>query len=321
MKSRICELFGIRYPIMQGGMQWLATPEFAAAVSNAGALGTLNSSLDPDPEVLRSNIRKARELTDKPFCVNISMLPNATAGEAVPDFVRVACEEHVPVVELSGRDPKEFVQALKQAGIKVIHKSPAVRFARKAIQAGVDAVSIVGFECGGHPGMDDVTTMCLIPAVVDAFPDIPVIAGGGIFDSRTYLAARCLGADGVVMGTRFVATKECALHENFKDLILRSDERSTGIVQRSIRNAARNYKNKPILELMELEATTTPTLEQVLSYVSGKKQKQAYLDGNIDGGAFPLGECVGSIKEILTVQEVIDEIVVNSEKLLEALQS
>ncbi|MGN0734494.1 MAG: NAD(P)H-dependent flavin oxidoreductase [Anaerovoracaceae bacterium] len=319
MKSRICELFGIKYPIMQGGMQWLATPELAAAVSNAGGLGTMNSSLYIDAEGLREGIKKIRTLTENPFCVNISMLPNATAGELVPDFIKIVCEEQVPVVELSGRDPKEFVPQLKEAGIKIIHKSPAVRFARKAVIAGVDAVSIVGFECGGHPGMDDVTTFCLIPAVVDAFPDVPVIAGGGICDSRTYLAARCLGAEGVVMGTRFVATEECALHPNFKKVMIEADERSTGIVQRSIKNAARNYKNKPILELMELEARTTPSLEEVLSYVSGKRQKQAYLDGDVNGGAFPMGQCVGQIHEILTVKQVIDEIITGAEKLLEEM--
>ena len=166
----------------------------------------------------------------------------------------------------------------------------------------MDAVSIVGFECAGHPGMDDVTTFCLIPVVVDMFPEVPVIAGGGIFDSRTYLAARCLGAEGVVMGTRFAATEECALHPNYKKLMLEADERSTGIVQRSIRNAARDYKNAPIRELMELEAKSTPALQEVLAYVNGKRQKDAYISGDIDGGAFPLGECVGSVRKILTVK-------------------
>lgn len=319
MQSRICDIFGIQYPIMQGGMQWLATPELAAAVSNAGGLGTMNSSLYQSKQALKDAVHKARELMDKPFCVNISMLPIVTAGELVPDFLDAVCEERVPVVELSGRDPKDIAPKLKDAGIKIIHKSTAVRFARKAVLAGVDAISIVGFECAGHPGMDDVTTMCLIPAVADAYPDMPLIAGGGIYDARTYLAARCLGADGVVMGTRFAATEECALHPNFRQLMLDADERSTGIVQRSIKNASRDYKNAPIRELMEREAQSQLTLQEILVYTSGKRQKAAYETGDTDGGAFPLGECVGGIHSILTVKEVIDQIAAGSETLLAKL--
>lgn len=320
MESRISKLFGIKYPIMQGGMQWLATPELASAVSNAGGLGTLNSSLYTNADELRAAIKRTKELTDKPFCVNISMLPNVAAGEIVSQFLSVVCDEKVAAVELAGKDPKEFVPELKKAGVKIIHKSTAVRFARKAVDAGVDAISIVGFECAGHPGMDDVTTFCLIPVIAKTFPDVPLIAGGGICNSKTYLAARCLGADGVVMGTRFVATTECSLHENFKKAMIEADERSTGIVQRSIKNAARNYKNKTIMELMELEATTTPTLEQILSYVNGQRQKQAYLEGNTDGGTFPLGQCVGQIDKICSVQEVIDEIVNGSKEILNSFK-
>ncbi len=318
MKSKICDLFGIQHPIMQGGMQWLGVPEFAAAVSNAGALGTLNSSLYTGKNELIEGIRKVRALTDKPFAVNISMLPVQVAGELIPDFMEAVIEEKVPVVEMAGRDPKDFVPALKAAGIKTIHKSTAVRFAKKAESAGVDAVSIVGFECAGHPGLDDVTTMVLIPCVVENV-NVPVIAGGGICDSRSYAAARCLGAEGVVIGTRFVATKECIIHPNFKQTILDADERSTAIVQRSIRNAARNFKNAACKELMELEANGKPTLEQVLAIVNGKRQRVAYENGNTNGGAFPVGECVGRIHEILSVKEVVDEIVINSEKLLKNL--
>ena len=315
MESKLCDLFGIKYPIMQGGMQWLATPEFAAAVSNAGALGTLNSSLSKSKEEFVEMIRRTRSLTKNPFAVNISLLPNQPAGELTLDFLSAVAEEKVDVVELSGTDPTPFVPALKNAGIKVIHKSPAVRFAKKAEAAGVDAVTIVGFECGGHPGMDDVTTLVLIPSVVDAV-SIPVIAGGGICDSRSYAAVRCLGAEGAVMGTRFVATKECVIHPNFKELILKATERDTGIVQRSIKNAARNYKNTAILKLMDMEANGKPTLEEILAIVSGKRQKECYETGDIDSGAIPMGECAGRIHDILTVKEVIDEIVTGAAKLL-----
>ena len=284
MKSVISELFGIQYPIMQGGIQWLATPEFCAAVSNAGCLGTLNSSLFASKEDLLAGIAKTRSLTDKPFAVNISMLPVQVAGEKTGEFLEACAEAKVAVVELAGRDPKPFVPILHDAGVKVIHKSTAVRFAKKAEAAGCDAVAIVGFEAGGHPGMDDVATMVLIPSVVDAL-SIPVIAGGGICDSRSYLAARALGAQGVVMGTRFIAT------------------------------------NATIRELLALEASSDHplTLEEILPFTNGKRQKAAYESGDTDDGAIPAGECIGRIKSILTVQEVVDEIINGTEALLKKL--
>ena len=318
MKSVLCDILGIQYPIIQGGMQWLASPEFAAAVSNTGALGTLNSSLYLSKNELVEGIRKVRSLTNNSFAINISMLPIQQAGELVPDFMEAVIQEKVSVVELAGRDPKEFVPALKAAGIRIIHKSTAVRFAKKAEAAGVDAVSIVGFECAGHPGMEDVTTLALIPRVVEEL-GVPVIAGGGICDSRSYLAARALGAAGVVMGTRFVASKECIIHPNFKELLVEADERSTAIVQRSIRNAARNYKNDACKELIALEQGGTPTLQEVLAIVNGKRQKAAYFSGDVNGGAFPVGQCVGQIHKILSVQEIVDEIVGNSKRILSEL--
>ena len=320
MKSVISELFGIQYPIMQGGIQWLATPEFCAAVSNAGCLGTLNSSLFASKEDLLAGIAKTRSLTDKPFAVNISMLPVQVAGEKTGEFLEACAEAKVAIVELAGRDPKPFVPILHDAGVKVIHKSTALRFAKKAEAAGCDAVAIVGFEAGGHPGMDDVATMVLIPSVVDAL-SIPVIAGGGICDSRSYLAARALGAQGVVMGTRFIATKECPIHENFKRYFVECDERSTALVQRSIKNASRDIKNATIRELLALEASSDHplTLEEILPFTNGKRQKAAYESGDTDDGAIPAGECIGRIKSILTVQEVVDEIINGTEALLKKL--
>lgn len=317
MKSKLCEMFNIKYPIIQGGIQWLATPEFASAVSNAGGLGTLNSSLYQTKDELKASIRKTRELTPNAFCVNISMLPIQVAGEHTWDFIEACCEEKVDVVELAGRDPKEFVPELKKAGVKVIHKSTAVRFAKKAEAAGVDAVSIVGFECGGFPGNDDVSTMVLIPSVVDAV-NVPVIAGGGICDSRSYLAARCLGAEGVVIGTRFVATEECPVHYNFKKLFIDADERSTTMVQRTIRNPYRTFKNSAMLNLLEMEKGT-PSMDEIISVTSGAKQKECYDRGDTENGAIPCGQVVGRLKKILTVKEVIDEIVTGSEEILKKL--
>lgn len=321
MESKICDLFGIKYPIMQGGIQWLATPEFCAAVSNAGCLGTLNSSLFTNCEELLNGIAKVRALTKNPFAVNISMLPVQVAGEKTDEFLDACAQSKVPVVELAGRDPGPFVGKLHDAGVKVIHKSTAVRFAKKAEAAGCDAVSIVGFEAGGHPGMDDVSTMVLIPSVVDAI-HVPVIAGGGICDSRSYLAARALGAEGVVMGTRFVATVECPIHENFKKLFVECDERSTVMVQRSIKNASRNIKNATMKELLALEASSDHplTLEEILPFTNGKRQKAAYISGNIDDGAIPAGECIGCIHDILTVKEVVANIINGADNIIDSWQ-
>lgn len=317
MQSKLCELLNIKYPIMQGAIQWLATPELAASVSNAGGLGTMSASLYQSKEDLLSAIAKAKELTQNPFCVNISMFPEVVEGEMTWAFVDACCEAKVPVVELSGRDPKEFVPALKAAGVKVIHKSTAVRFAKKAVAAGVDVVAVVGCECGGAPGNDDVASMVLIPSVIDAV-NVPVIAGGGICDSRSYLAARCLGAEGVVMGTRFLATKECMIHPNFKQLFVEADERSTTVVQRSIKNPHRNYKNATTLQVLELEKGN-PSLEEVLQYTSGKRQKKCYENGDTEGGVIPCGEVVGRIKDIPSVKEVIEEVALNSEMILKKL--
>ena len=304
MKNRICELIGIQYPIMQGGMQWLATPELAAAVSNAGGLGTINASISRDRDDLIRLIRDTRRLTDKPFALNISMLPNLAAGDRTDEFMAVAVEQRVPVVETCGRSPADYIPALHGAGIRVIHKVTSVRHAKKAEQAGADAVSIVGFEAGGHPGMDDVGSFVLIPAVADAL-QVPLLAGGGVCDGRSYLAARCLGADGVVMGTRFMASEECWLPEPFKRVLVSASERDTILVQKTIRNACRVWKKKACMELYEREAHGSPTLEEVLAVVSGARQKRCYEAGDVDGGTFPCGQCMGRIPSILPVSAIM----------------
>ena len=317
MRSELCELLNIKYPIMQGAFQWLATPELAAAVSNAGGLGTISASLYHSKEELLEAIARTRSLTENTFCVNISMFPEVVEGEATWDFIHACCESKVPVVELSGRDPKDYVPTLKAAGCKVIHKSTAVRFAKKAEAAGVDAVSVVGYECGGAPGNDDVTTMVLIPSVVDAV-NLPVIGGGGVCDARSYLAVRALGAEGAVLGTRVMATQECMLHENFKERMMQADERSTVVVQRSIKNPHRNLKNATTMEVVELEKGD-PTFDEVFQLVNGKRQKKCYDSGDTEGGVIPCGEVVGRIHDIPTVQAVIDEIVGDTEALLEKM--
>jgi Dioxygenases related to 2-nitropropane dioxygenase len=318
IKTKLCDLLGIKYPIIQGGMQWLATAEFAAAVSNAGGLGIINATRFQDKEGLVGELRKAKTLTNNPFALNISMLPHKDYKDNTDMYFEAAIEAGVSVIETSGRNPGEYVKRVHDAGIKIIHKVPAVRYAQTVERAGVDAVTIVGFECAGHPGMDDVTLMSLIPKAVDTL-SIPVIAGGGIADSRGFVSALALGASGVVMGTRFVATVECPVHENFKQRILNAAETDTMVVQRSVRNANRVNKNATAVKTLEMEKRGA-TIDELLTIISGKIQRKCYESGDVEGCLFPIGQCSGIIREIKTVKEVIDEMVTNGDKLLATLK-
>ncbi|MCL6638869.1 MAG: nitronate monooxygenase [Firmicutes bacterium] len=318
MKTRITELLGIKYPIIQGGMQWLSRAELAAAVSNAGGLGIITAATHAGKEELVAEIRKTRSLTDKPFGVNISMLPEIGPRDKTPLYFEAVIEEKVPVVETSGRSPEEFVPRLKEAGIKLMHKVPAVRFAKKAEKIGADAVIVVGFECGGHPGMDDVTSLILAPKAASTL-SIPVIAGGGIADARGFVAALALGAEGVVMGTRFVATTECLAHPKYKEWIVGAQETDTVMIQRSIRNAARVMKNAAAEKVLAMEARGAG-LEELLTVISGQVGKKALFEGDVEGATFAVGQCVGLINEVKPVKEVIGEIVGGVEAILARLQ-
>ena len=316
-KTRITEMLGIEYPIIQGGMQWLSKAELASAVSEAGGLGLITAASFPDPSELRDEIQKARSLTQKPIGVNISMLPVLMEGDITKRYVEVIVDEKVPVVETSGRNPEPLVPALKAGGVKLIHKVPAVRFARKAESVGADAVTIVGYECGGHPGMDDVTSMILIPRAAESL-NIPVIAGGGIADARGLVAALSLGAEAVVMGTRFLATKECPAHANFKEWLVEAQETDTMMIERSIRNAVRVMKNETAQKVLEMEEQGA-TLDELIVYISGKVGQQAWLSGDLDGATIACGQNVGLIHEVLTVKEVIDGIVNGAREIVSRL--
>lgn len=306
-KTRITEMLGIEYPIIQGGMQWLSVAELVSAVSEAGGLGLITAASFPDPEDLRDEIQKTKTLTQKPFGVNISMLPVLMEGDITKRYVKVIVEEKIPVVETSGRNPESLIPALKEGGVKIFHKVPAVRFARKAESVGADAVTIVGFECGGHPGMDDVTSMILIPRAAENL-DIPVIAGGGIADSRGFMAALALGAEAVVMGTRFLATKECPAHANFKEWLVEAQETDTMMIERSIRNAVRVIRNETAEKVLEMEEKGA-TLDELIVYISGKVNREAWMSGDLDGATIACGQNVGLIHDVKTVKEVIDDIV------------
>ena len=366
MNTRITELFGIKYPILQSGMQWLATPELAAAVSKAGGLGIISATIfmvDSDPAATKAGLvaglAKCRELADgHPFGLNISMLPHADYDNNTELFFRTAYEEHVPVIETSGNNPQAYYELLrgweKEDGrdnehdkIKLIHKCPSVRHALSAQKAGADAVTIVGFECAGHPGLGDVSTMALIPVAKEKL-SIPVVAGGGICNRNTFVSAMALGADGVIMGTRFVATEECGIHPNWKQLIIDSTENDTAVLQYKVRNANRvwyGHQDKKNPENSRFSKTATwvkkteaawdldaphdkpliavlmagdPNDEEVRG-ISGKNQRVCYKNGNINGCLFPMGLCVGQIHDIKTVQEVFDEVCGGAESVLEKL--
>jgi len=318
-QTRLTELLGIRYPIIQGGLQWLATADLASAVSEAGGLGTLSSLSFPDRESLKKEIRRMRRMTDRPFAVNLSMLPEISKADRTEEILQIIIEEKVPVVETSGRSPEPFIQRLKSAGIKLIHKVPSVRFAQKAEMIGADAVAIVGFECGGHPGMDDVTSFVLIPRVANAVK-IPVIAGGGIVDARGFLAALALGAEGVMMGTRFVATHECPVHPRIKEWFVQAGETDTVLVQRSIRNTARVIRNRAAEKTLSLEQKGA-SLDELMALISGERGQRALSEGDLEGALISCGQGVGLIRDIRSVKEVIEEMIQGAQSALGRLNA
>ena len=318
-QTRMTQLFGIKYPIIQGGLHWLATARLASAVSEAGGLGLISSLSFPDQEALRNEIRQMKRMTQKPFGVNLSMLPELTKGDRTDEILQTIIDEGVPVVETSGRSPEPFIQRLKKEGIKLIHKVPSVRFARKAESIGADAVTLVGFECGGHPGMEDVTSFILIPSAADAVK-IPVIAGGGIADARGFLAALALGAEGVVMGTRFVPTQECPAHPRIKEWFVKAKETDTLMIQRSIRNAARVMKNKAAEKTLAMEQRGA-SLEELMTLISGDLGKKALSEGDLDNAVIACGQCVGLIHDIKSVQEVIEEIIQGAQIIVQKLKA
>ena len=318
-KTRITEMLGIEHPILQGGMQWLAKAELVSAVANAGCMGFITAISFGTIKELRDEIHKTRAMTDKPFGVNISMLPMIMPGDLTEAFFDLVCEEGIPVVETAGRNPEPYVAKLKSAAVKLIHKVPAVRFAHKAESIGADAVTVVGFECGGHPGMDDVPSLIVLPKAAQEL-NIPVIAAGGFCDGRSLVAALALGAEAILMGTRFMAVKESPMHENFKNWMVQAQETETIIVERSIRNAARIMKNDAAktVERMESEGAT---LQELLPVIAGRVGLEAYLSGDIELGTIACGQVVGRIHDVKTVQETVDDIISEAKTVIGRLNT
>ncbi|WP_116968274.1 nitronate monooxygenase family protein [Blastomonas sp. UPD001] len=315
MKTRITELFGIEHPIIQGGMHYVGFAELAAAVSNAGGLGIITGLTQKSPEDLDAEIKKCKALTDKPFGVNLTFLPVLTAPD-YPGYVRVIIENGVKAVETAGNNPQSVLPYLKDAGIKVIHKCTSVRHALKAQAIGCDAVSVDGFECGGHPGEDDVPNMILLPRAADEL-DIPFVASGGQADARSLVASLAMGADGINMGTRFIATKEAPVHENVKQAIVAASELDTRLVMRPLRNTERVLTNEAVEKLLVIEREKGKDLQftDIIEQVAGVYPR-IMMEGDMDAGAWSCGMVAGLIHDIPTCKELIDRIMAEAEQII-----
>jgi NADH:quinone reductase (non-electrogenic) len=315
MKTRITELLGIQHPIVQGGMHYVGLAELAAAVSNAGGLGIITGLTQPTPDDLAREIERCRAMTDKPFGVNLTFLPALKAPD-YPGYVRVIVEHGVRIVETAGNNPQKWLPELHKAGIKIIHKCTSVRHAKKAESIGCDAVSVDGFECGGHPGEDDVPNMILLPRAADELR-IPFVASGGMADARSLVAALALGAEGMNMGTRFIATKEAPVHQHVKEAIVRATELDTRLIMRPLRNTERVLNNAGVERLLEKERTLGPNLkfEDIIPEVAGIYPR-VMREGQVDAGAWSCGMVAGLIYDIPTVKELIDRIMSEAESLV-----
>ena len=315
MKTQITELFRIEHPIIQGGMHFVGFAELAAAVSNAGGLGIITGLTQGTPEKLDAEIKKCQALTDKPFGVNLTFLPSMTPPD-YPGLIEVIINNGVKVVETAGRNPAVYMPAMKDAGIKVIHKCTSVRHSIKAQDIGCDAVSVDGFECGGHPGEDDIPNFILLPRAADEL-DIPFVASGGMADARSLVAAMALGAEGMNMGTRFIATEDAPVHQNVKEAIVNASELDTRLIMRSLTNTERVLNNPAVESLMAKEKALGDDLkfEDIIDEVAGVYPK-VMMDGEPEAGAWSCGMVAGLVSDIPTVQELIDRIMSEAEDII-----
>ena len=314
IKTRFTEAFGVEHPIVQGGMQWVGYAEMVAPVANAGGLGFLTALTQPTPEDLAKEIARTREMTDKPFGVNLTILP-AINPPPYAEYRDAIIQGGVKIVETAGYKPQEHVDHFKEHGIKVIHKCTAVRHALSAERMGVDAISIDGFECAGHPGEDDIPGLILIPAAANKVK-IPMLASGGFADARGLVAALALGADGVNMGTRFCVTKEAPINDAFKQRMVENDERQTNLIFRTLHNTARVMMNAVSDEVVGIERKGGAKFEDVQHLVAGARGRHAMAEGDTDGGIWSAGMVQGLINDIPTVKELIDGIMADAEKLI-----
>ena len=314
--TRFTKTFGVDHPIVQGGMQGVGVAELISAVANAGALGFLTALTQPTPEALTKEIARTRGMTDKPFGVNLTILPTL---KPVPyeEYAHAIIESGIQIVETAGNNPQRFIPGFKAAGIKLIHKCTSVRHAIKAETIGCDAISIDGFECAGHPGEDDIPGLILIPCAADKVR-ITMIASGGFGDARGLVAALALGADGMNMGTRFMATREAPIHDNIKQRLVEATERDTALIFRTMRNTARVFKNEVADEVRAIEAGGNATIDDIKHLVAGERGRKAMQDGDTDGGIWSAGMVAGLIHDIPTCQELVERIMTEAEAIIDA---
>jgi len=315
MKTRITDLFGIDHPVIQGGMHYVGFAELAAAVSNAGGLGIITGLTQKTPQDLSREIQRCRNMTGKPFGVNLTFLPTVNSPD-YDGYIQAIIEGGVGIIETAGRNPQKYLPRMKSAGIKVIHKCTSVRHALKAESIGCDAVSVDGFECGGHPGEDDIPNMILLPRAADEL-SIPFVASGGMADERSLVAALALGAEGINMGTRFLATKEAPVHENVKRAILMASELDTRLVMRPLRNTERALKNVAVNRVLEKETTLGDMIrfEDIIEEVAGVYSR-VMIDGDVDAGVWSCGMVAGLINDIPSCADLIRRIVTGAETII-----
>ena len=315
MKTLITEMFGIQHPIIQGGMHYVGFAELAAAVSNAGGLGIITGLTQRTPEALAAEIARCRTMTDKPFGVNLTFLPTVSSPD-YPGYIKAIIEGGVKAVETAGNNPQKWLPALHEAGVKVIHKCTSVRHALKAEAIGCDAVSVDGFECGGHPGEDDIPNFILLPRAAESLK-IPFVASGGMADGRSLVAALALGAEGINMGTRFIATQEAPVHEKVKQVIVDASELDTRLVMRPLRNTERVLRNAAVDRLLEKERTLGANLkfEDIINEVAGVYPR-IMLEGDTEAGAWSCGMVAWLIHDIPTVKDLIDRIMREAEGII-----
>ncbi|MDE0511923.1 MAG: nitronate monooxygenase family protein [Gammaproteobacteria bacterium] len=316
MKTRITEMLGIEYPIIQGGMMWVGRAELASAVSNAGGLGILTALTQATPDDLRKEIERCREMTEKPFGVNLTILPTINPPP-YEEYARAAIESGIKIIETAGYSPEPFMELFKSAGAKVIHKCTSVRHSIKAEKVGCDVVSVDGFECAGHPGEDDITNFVLLPIAASRL-SIPMIASGGIGTGKQMAAALALGAEGVNMGSRFVATVEAPVHENIKQAMVDNDERQTTLMFRTLKNTARVFKNSVSEEVLAIESKPGETdFSEIQPLVAGGRGRERCIEGgDIDDGVWTVGQVMGLIEDIPTCQQLIERMVRDCEAII-----
>jgi len=315
MKTRITELFGIQHPIIQGGMHYVGFAELAAAVSNAGGLGIITGLTQRTPQLLANEIRRCREMTDKPFGVNLTFLPVLSAPD-YPGYVKAIVDGGVKIVETAGNNPQKWLPGLHEAGVKVIHKCTSVRHSLKAEGIGCDAVSVDGFECGGHPGEDDIPNFILLPRAAEELK-IPFVASGGMADGRSLVAALALGAEGMNMGTRFMATTEAPIHDNVKQALVAASELDTRLVMRPLRNTERVLRNAATDALLVKERTLGAAIkfEDIIEQVAGVYPK-IMKEGAMDAGVWSCGMVAGLIRDIPSCKQLIERIMAEAEAII-----